>query len=108
MPYNSKKLIMNPNWKKATFTMSDQELKTRLTQWDAPEYTPRFPKLLKLFMGKGRPKYRWQIWLSRKWPKKMKPVATWNSTRLVGEMNTAITEAIIADLMNKVKTGESK
>jgi len=36
----------------------------------------------------------------------MKPVATWNSTRLVGEMNTAITEAIIADLMDKVENQE--
>lgn len=98
---------MNPNWKKATFTMNDQELKKMLNQWDEPEYTPRFPKLLKLFMGKSRPKYSWQVWLANKWPKKVAPVATWNSTRLNAEMSAAITEAMIIDVMRTVKQEKS-
>ncbi len=98
---------MNPNWKKVTFTMNDQELKKMLSQWDEPEYMPRFPKLLKLFMGKGRPRYSWQIWVSKNWPKKVAPVATWNSTRLNTEISAAITEAMIVDVMRTVKQEKS-
>lgn len=97
---------MNPNWKQATYSLTNEELKATLNEWDGPEYEPRFPKLLRWCMGKGRPKYRWQIWLSIHWPKKLKPVERWNSTLLKAEISAAIDEAMILELMTKVKKDE--
>ena len=97
---------MNPKWKEATYSLTDQELKEQLGDFGKPEYTPRFPHILKVLMGKGRPRYSWQVWLANHWPKKLKPVETWSSTRMMAEISADIDEAMIHELIAEIKQNE--
>lgn len=88
----------------ATYTISDEELLKAVRSYiEVESREKRVPWLLKLFMGKGRPKYSWQVWLSNNWPTKEIPKERRWSTLMVNEMEKFTSDAIVEEMMNKMK-----
>lgn len=96
--------MTNPNWKTAIFTITDEELRATLRNFDMMDSREkRAPWLLKWFMGKGRPRYRWQVWLSNNWPTKEIPKELRRSTIVTKEMENAILEEIMKQIEREKK-----
>lgn len=92
------------NWKKVTFTMTNEELRESMRRYEAVESREkRVPWLLKWFMGKGRPKYRWQVWLSHNWPTKEIPKERRMSALMAKEIKREIDNEILEEIMKQIE-----
>lgn len=84
---------------KATYSLTDEELRESMRiqdEWESRE--KRAPWLLKWFMGKGRPKYSWQVWLSHNWPTKEVPKERRLSTLMANEIRREIDNEILEEI----------
>ena len=88
---------------KATYTITDEELRESMRRFKELESREkRTPWLLKWFMGRGRPKYSWQVWLSNHWPTKEIPKKRRLSTLMANEMSKAIDTEILKEIHKKI------
>ncbi len=84
---------------KATYTIDAEELRETMRSLERAESREDWaPWLLKWFMGKGRPRYRWQVWLSNHWPTKEIPKERRLSTLMANEMTKAINEEVLREI----------